>query len=619
MKQIEAPEKEVVGDKIVSSTDTAKSMVFYGDYRCGECKHLHDELASLVDEEDLPVRYVFRYLPASGASGDIQLPIAAAAAERQDKFWDMHDALFASDDSEDAIAQAAQTAGLRLERFREDCKDPALIRQVEQGIEEARSHQVDRIPTLLIGGREYTETWDAESIKKALFPPVAYRLSEAAKRFADWAAASGVVLIIFAVAALILRNSPLGEWYEHIWETRIGFMIAGFSLDMNLHYFVNDFLMTAFFLVVGLELKRELLEGELSQLRKAAFPMAAALGGMLVPAAIYAAATWGTESFKGWGIPMATDIAFTLGVLGLLRSRIAVSMILFATALAVVDDLGAILVLALAYSEGISWLAIFTATGLFLVLVGFNRIRVFALWPYLLVGTCLWIACYYSGLHATLSGVLLAATIPRRSKAALNPLLAQVAAGVKQARGQLIADSSSLKDPGPNENGFQRDQQREKEERERLVQRLEVIERRLNPPAERLERNLQPWSSYLVLPLFALANAGVLISPQETSILSASSLGILGGLIVGKPLGILLAAWISHSIGIGQKPSDAEWSDITGVGILCGIGFTMSIFISTQAFQSSSDLANAKLAVIIASFVAAIVGTIWFYFKGQRN
>ena len=355
--------------------------------------------------------------------------------------------------------------------------------------------------------------------------------------------------------------------------------------------------MALFFLIVGLELKRELVSGELADFRQAAFPAAAALGGMVLPAAIYLAFNVGTGSTAGWGVPMATDIAFTLGVLALLGSRVPTSMKVFATALAIVDDLGAILVLAVAYNHGISWAAIGVAALLLLVLVGLNRARVYVFWPYLMLGSLLWLAVYLSGLHATLAGVLVAATIPTREKASLSPLLAQLSAGVQQASRRTGIDD-----------------EQDKEERIRLADRMRVTQQRLHPPAERLEHALQPWSAYFVLPVFALANAGIAISPQNISLTGSDSLGIVLGLVIGKPLGILLACWLVHRSGLARKPHDASWRQIFGVGLLCGIGFTMSIFISTEAYESGQKLESAKIAVMIGSITAAVLGTLWLRF-----
>jgi NhaA family Na+:H+ antiporter len=270
--------------------------------------------------------------------------------------------------------------------------------------------------------------------------------------------------------------------------------------------------------------------------------------------------------------------------------------------LAIVDDIGAIFVLAFAYNHGLHWPALGATAFLLLVLIGFNRARVYALWPYLTVGLLLWLTVYFSGLHATLAGVLLAATIPTREKAALDPLLAQFAVDVHQARRRVRDDE-----------GY------ESEELHRLADRVQVIDRRLHPPAERLEHLLLPWSAYFVLPIFALANAGIAMNLQSISVLDHLSLGIILGLVLGKPLGIVAASWLAHRCGLGQKPFDASWAQVCGVGCLCGIGFTMSMFISNEAFTAVGNLESAKFAVMLASLVAAVAGTIWLAWPQERH
>lgn len=595
MSEILAPLPHLETDQIVGQGDDVGAVIFYGEYGCSECARLHQILRQIVNEDGNSVQYVFRHLPLVGNETDeLRCGIAAQAAERQGKFWEMQEALYQHEAEQDRIGASAASADLDMTQFRAGCDQPEVGQLVEQRISEARSHGIDRVPTLVIRGKEYLGAWDLDSIKQAIHPPVAKQVKEVAGQFADWAAASGAILIVFAMIALIWRNSPMGEAYEAFWQTELGIVFSGQSLVMSLHHWVNDLLMALFFLVVGLELKRELISGELSNFRSAVLPAAAALGGMIVPAVCYLAFTWGTNSVRGWGVPMATDIAFTLGVLALLGSRVPTSMKVFVTALAVVDDLGAILILAVAYNHGVSWIAIGLATVLMSILITFNRARVLTLWPYLAVGVLLWIAVYASGLHATLAGVLLAATIPNRPRTALKPLIAQEAAGVQHTRRRLAVSDDHGAD-----------------ERERLAKRVQVIDRRLNPPAARLERQLQPWSSYFVLPVFALANAGVAISISNVSLFDPLSLGIIVALVFGKPIGILLATWLIDSLGVGDKPRDASWSGIFGVGLLCGIGFTMSIFISSEAFDSQDGISSAKFAVMIASLIAAFCGAFW--------
>jgi NhaA family Na+:H+ antiporter len=372
--------------------------------------------------------------------------------------------------------------------------------------------------------------------------------------------------------------------------------ISEWSLDLSLHHIVNDFFMALFFLVVGLELKREILSGELSEFKRAIIPIAAAAGGMIVPASIYLAFNIGTGGSVGWGVPMATDIAFTLGVLALLGSRVPTSMKVFAAALAVIDDLGAILVLAIGYNHGISWAALAAAGGLMAVLMGFNAARVYRLWPYLIVGTLLWAAVYSSGLHATIAGVLVAVTIPERERPSIIPMLAGITSSAPQFMHHLQTSNVS-EDAGWHY----------------FARRIREIDLRLRSPASRLEHALQPWSQYFILPVFALANAGIELSINNVRPTDHVVIGIFLALVVGKPVGIFAGAWLIDRLGLGRKPDDATWPQVLGVGMLCGIGFTMSIFIANEAFGGTEELAAAKLAVIAASLVAGLVGFIFLF------
>ena len=585
-------------DHVAGEQDAKVAIVEYGDYGCPDCRRLQEVLREVRDESGKPLKYVFRHLPlASSGEHLLTRAIASEAAARQGRFWEMHNALFSNSDTVDveaAVQAAAREAGLDLHRFELDRSDPIIEEEVQQDIEQAQAHGINSVPTLFIHGEQYRGTWDVDSIQDAIRPTLAARIRTLSEEFARWAAAGGFVLIVFSLIALVWRNSIWSESYEHLWHTEAGLSFGSQELVMSLHHWVNDLLMAIFFLVVGLELKREILAGELADPKQAILPVAAAIGGMVVPAGIYLAFNAGSENASGWGVPMATDIAFTLGVLALLGSKVPLSLKVFAAALAIADDLGAILVLAIAYNHGISWTSIGAATIITALLIGMNRARVYLLWPYLLLGTFLWLSVFYSGLHATLAGVILAATIPTRRKVRLLPMLAQGAVGVRQAIKRLEEEDV-----------------RETTEREIVAHRARSVLDRLEPPALRLEHAIHPWSAFLVLPIFALANAGIGISLDSLSFTSPVSLGVILGLVVGKPLGIVAGTWLVHWIGLGQKPADATWGQIIGVGMLCGIGFTMSIFIASEAFHTGGELEAAKLAIMISSFLAAAVGYIY--------
>jgi NhaA family Na+:H+ antiporter len=355
--------------------------------------------------------------------------------------------------------------------------------------------------------------------------------------------------------------------------------------------------MVIFFFVVGLEIKRELIAGELASPRRAALPVAGAIGGMLFPAAIYLLFNAGVPAEKGWGIPMATDIAFTLGILTMLGSRVPLALKVFFTALAIADDLGAILVIAIFYSSGVSLLALGIAALFLLGLVGLNRARVYSPVPYAVLGIGLWLAFLESGVHPTIAGVLLAITIPTRSPANMRTLLAQVLT---------LLQSFEL----PVEWRDQVDSRRQA-----AISTLEEITERMQSPARRLEERLAPWTSFLILPLFALANAGVVIDPAAINTLAAPlSLGVILGLVIGKALGITLLTVGAVKVGLASLPGGVTWRQFFSASILAGIGFTMSLFISGAAFESDPLLQEtAKLAILVASVVAAAIGSTLLY------
>ncbi len=376
--------------------------------------------------------------------------------------------------------------------------------------------------------------------------PMQLELTESFKRFFASEKAGGVVLVCCTVATLLIANSGVGEGYGEFWQTSF----AGLTLE----HWINDGLMTVFFLLIGLELERELYNGELSSLRSAMLPLMAAAGGIAAPALIHFAFNAGTASQDGIGIPMATDIAFALGVLALLGNRVPPALKVFLVALAVMDDLAAIIVIALFYSSGISINYLLGALAVFSVLVALNRLRVMALAPYLLGGVVMWYLMLRSGTHATIAGVLLAFAVPFSAR---------------------------------------RDDQRS--------------------PSHRLEHWLHRPVAFLIVPLFALANAGIVIGAGWTQELgSDNSLGILLGLAIGKPVGIVLLSALAIGFGLCRMPEGVRWSHLLGAGMLGGIGFTMSIFIANLAFPGDTALVNSsKMAILCASLASAALGYVW--------
>jgi Na+:H+ antiporter, NhaA family len=413
------------------------------------------------------------------------------------------------------------------------------------------------------------------------------------QRFIQLEAASSLLLLFCAIAALVWANSPFASAYVHLWETPIGIRVGGWTLTETLHHWINDGLMAIFFFVIGLEIKREVLVGELASPRRAALPLAAALGGMIVPAVIYTMFNAGTPAVRGWGIPMATDIAFALGVLTLLGTRAPLALKVFLTALAIVDDLGAVLVIALFYTSELSVIALGIAALVLIAMLGLNRGGVRHPLVYLLLGTVLWLAVLKSGVHATVAGVLAALTIPVGQRI-------DAARFARHARATL----------GSFEAGLAQGETELTEEQQNAVQELEVACEAVQSPLARLEYSLHDWVIFFIMPVFALANAGVpLTGGIGGALLSPVALGIVLGLFLGKQAGVFAFAWLAVKLGIAALPASVNWRQVYGVSVLCGIGFTMSLFIANLAFLADpATLDVAKTATLFGSLISGVVG-----------
>ena len=423
------------------------------------------------------------------------------------------------------------------------------------------------------------------------------RLLIPVQRFMERQAGGGIVLLIAAIVAFALANSPLSQGFSNIWEGHFVIGVQDFQYDKTFHQWINDALMAVFFFVVGLEIKRSLILGELASIRRAALPIFAAVGGMVVPAALYILLNSSGEAMRGWGIPMATDIAFSLGVLALLGTRAPLSLKVFLTAFAIVDDIGAITVIAVFYTETISWANLGVAAGLLVFLVVLNISSVTNSLVYLIVSVMIWIAFFESGIHATISGVLIAMTIPMKVRIDTQQFV---------QRGRVLMNI--FEDEGPNttrRGHFALTTMRQRG----VLEELEDASREVESPLQRLEHYLHPWVAFVIIPVFALANAGVAVGEVGLGGLTSSvTMGIVLGLVVGKPVGIVLFSWVAVRFGIASVPRDIGWLQIIGASLLGGIGFTMSIFITGLAFVDESLIAQAKLAILIASVVAGVAG-----------
>jgi NhaA family Na+:H+ antiporter len=419
------------------------------------------------------------------------------------------------------------------------------------------------------------------------------RLLAPFREFAHTSASGGLLLIAAAAVALVWANSPLAESYSAVWGTTLSIEVGPVSLSETLLHWVNDALMAIFFLVVGLEIKREVLVGELASLRRATLPIAAAVGGAVLPAVIFLILVGGATAGRGWGIPMATDIAFALGVLALLGSRAPLGLRVFLTALAIVDDLLAVLVIALFYTSDLSMPALGAAAAVLALLVVANRIGVRRPVVYALLGLALWLAVFESGIHATVAGVLLALTIPATTRLDSDAYVARARQHIDDFEGRTIGGEDAST-----------------EDHHAALWELEDATERAQAPMMRIEHALHPWVSFLIIPLFALANAGVAINPDVGSIVREPvAIGVILGLVIGKQVGITVMAAIVVRLGLAALPAGVSWRHIYGAAWLGGIGFTMSLFIGTLAYgEGSPELALAKVAILLASVLAGVGG-----------
>lgn len=416
--------------------------------------------------------------------------------------------------------------------------------------------------------------------------------------------AKGLLLLLMVVIALFWANSPFHGYYELIFQKKFMIGFEGHTLMEPLHVWINDGLMAIFFFSVGLEIKKEVMEGELSSLKKASLPVVAALGGMIVPALIYFSINYGMEAQGAWGIPMATDIAFTLGFISLVGSVVSAELKVFLTALATADDLGAIIVIALFLTPFVDIYSLEAALVYLAIMAGANYLGVRNIWFYLIVGILgLWIAMFLSGIHATLAGVLGALTIPANRK-------------IREVEYQQNLQNWSKE----FDESCRQSHEMLSPSQEEIIDKIIKDSKRAATPLQRLYRQLEPFVNYFILPLFALANTGVRIEGDVFEmLLHPVSLGIIGGLVLGKVIGISSFSWIMVKSGLGELPKHSTWAKLIGVGFMGGIGFTMSLFIAELALENEELLSIAKLGILCASILSTLIGMTWLIVVGRLS
>ncbi|HEX7081683.1 MAG TPA: Na+/H+ antiporter NhaA [Gammaproteobacteria bacterium] len=578
-------------DHVLGAANAPITLVEYGSYDCPHCRAANERIAEVRTQLGSRLRYVFRHRPIPGSAIARRAAELVETARTPEQFWDAHVTLMTrsetlTDDDLRVVAErlgAAHDGALHV---------PQIAKaRVDRDIASAQASGVRYTPTFFINGHRYDGAWDESSFTDAMLGTLGYRVRRAALDFARWAPAAGLLLLLATVLALAIANSALGDDFEAFWQTPFGFTVGDSSFAMSIRDWVNDAVLSVFFLVVGLEIKRELTVGHLASRASAALPIAASIGGMILPAVLYLLAIPTGDWSRGWGVPMATDTAFAVAVIALLGSRAPIELRIFLTAAAIVDDIGAILVVALFYSTDLQPLFLSAAALLTALLVLLNRSGVYWVSPYLAIGAVLWAAVHAAGLHASLAGVILAACIPTRPPPDYKTLAMQADSILTEEarhRGEQLRFGPS----GP------------------ALRALDAIHDRLLSPADRLLRNAAPRSSFVVLPLFALANAGVALSGDVVARHEGLMLAIVLGLVVGKPAGFVLFSAAAVRIGLAAKPSAYTWRQLAGAGALAGIGFTMSLFIAGEAYPAASDFTAAKIAVFTASGLSAAIGTL---------
>ncbi|HEX7027522.1 MAG TPA: Na+/H+ antiporter NhaA [Gammaproteobacteria bacterium] len=580
---------DIARDHILGPVDAAITLVEYGSYDCMHCRTANARITEVRNRFGERLRYAFRHRPIPGS--DIARR-AAELVERIDdpvRFWEAHVALMSRSTrlNEDDLRAVAADFGV-------DETDVEGKRRARGRVDEdegsAGASGVMVTPTFFINGRRYDGPWDESALSDALLNSLGHRVRTAALEFASWAPSAGVLLLLASVLAVILTNSTLGEAFITWWELPFGVTFGDVSFRMSLHHWINDGLLTLFFLVVGLEIKREFTVGHLAGRRSAALPVAAAVGGMAVPALLYVLIIPAGPWFNGWGVPMATDTAFAIALIAMMGRRVPVELRIFLTAAAIVDDIGAIGVVAVFYSTDLKPDYLLAAAAIAACLAWLNYVRVYRASPYLLLGVLLWACVYAGGVHATLAGVILAMFIPTRPPPNYRALTAQADAILSAE----AAHGGEVLRLGPSEPA---------------LRALDAIHDRIESPADRMLRHFGPRSSYVVLPLFALANAGVVMSADALESRQPLMFAIFAGLAVGKPLGMVSVSALAVWLGLAVKPREYSWQQLAGAGALAGIGFTMSLFIASQAFPVAADFAATKIAVFAASIFSVIIGT----------
>ena len=587
-------------DHVLSETEAELTLVEYGSYTSSSCHAAHEVVADLRDRFGDRMRYIYRHRP-DDEKGQRAAELAEYAAVTTGDFWPVHDALMKRGPAFSApdFQQIESEFNLPPRGEGETAPSRAAALRVQEDAESAGRLGVIITPTFFINGRRYEGPWDENTLAEAMLGTLGHRLHAATVDFVRWGPSAGLLLLLMSILAVVLANSAIGPAFEALWRAAFGFQFGGGRFVLPLLDWVNHGLLSIFFLVVGLEIKREFTVGRLSTFRSGALPVIAAFGGILMPIAIYLLIA-PRHLAAGWGVPIGTDTAFAVALIVLLGARVHVELRIFLTAAVIIDDLVAIAIIALFYTEAISGYYLVASGVVAALLFALNRSGIYRPLPYVVLRLILWFCLHEAGLHATLAGVILALVMPALPPPNLRVLTAQAEA-IMQAESRA---KERVMRHGPSEPA---------------LRALDSIHERIESPADKLLRTMEPWSSYVMLPVFALANAGVILSLAVFGTHTSLMLALILGLVVGKPVGIVLASWLAVRFGLAEKPAEYSWRQLCGAGALGGIGFTMALFIAGEAFPNATDFAAAKIAIFIASIVAGVIGTAILWPKAVKE
>jgi len=550
-------------------------------------------LTKVIEHYGDKIDLQFQYYSDDVYNPEFQLTAKAVlTAELYGKREEMHQLLFKHEGNytEDIIYQMVKKLGIDRLKFIEDYISDEMTRKLENSISLAEQHEINVVPAIIFNGHLYTGAWDDHAMIEYIEYIKNRPVGHATESFVKWGASAAVMLLVASVAALVFANIGYNAVYEFLRSFELGFTAGDYKFFLPLETWINDGLMAVFFLLIGLEIKREVISGELSSVKKAAMPIIGGIGGMIIPVLIYLLINYKGEGTHGWGVPMATDIAFTLGLITLLGSKVPLALKTFISALAVFDDLGAILVIALFYGHGFHLTPFIVALAIVGIMGFLNYSKVYAKTSYIVLGVFLWFFIYQSGLHATLAGVITAVLIPSRRKGNVVGIATQASVIFNQ-------EIVNIENPTNGQEGI----------RHGSLQRIHKAINRLSGPGKKLENSLEGAVNYVILPLFAFFNTGILLVGVHFNVITSVNVGIVIGLCIGKPLGIIGFCWIAYKFNVASLSSEISWPQLIGVSFLAGVGFTMSIVVANAAFDGEV-LSGAKLSILIASALSAIIG-----------